>query len=223
MVTAATGVKAFASLSQPGAAVALKPLDCFFFLGSTYTYLSVCRADAVAQNEGIEINWRPFSVRTLMREQNNSPFANKPAKTNYMWRDIGRRAARFGIPFEGPQRYPIDPSETANHVAALAAMEGWCKDFVAAAYDIWFLQGDDPGDDRILRRILTGLGKSPERILAGASTPAVLQQYNDETARARELGIFGSPTYVSGTEIFWGDDRLEDALAWHKAHADGGD
>lgn len=197
----------------------MKPLDCFFFLGSTYTYLSVNRADAAALSEGITINWRPFSVRTLMREQNNIPFAGKPAKTSYMWRDIGRRAERFGVPFNAPPCYPIDAAETANHVATLAAIEGWVKDFVRAAYRSWFLLGEDPGDEQVLRRILSELGRSADDVLAAASAAAVRRKYSDETDLARELGIFGSPTYVSGAEIFWGDDRLEDALAWHKTHA----
>lgn len=197
----------------------MQPLDCFFFLGSTYTYLTVMRADAAAQAAGLAIRWRPFSVRTLMREQNNSPFANKPAKQRYMWRDIERRAARFGLPFNGPQRHPIDAAETANRVATLATTEGWGMPFVTAAYRTWFLQGDDPGDDDVLRRLLGELGREPEAVLTAANSDEVRQRYAGETAVARELGIFGSPTYVSGSELFWGDDRLEEALDWHRAHA----
>ena len=195
----------------------MKPLDCFFFLGSTYTYLSVCRAEALAAAEGVPLRWRPFSVRTLMREQDNSPFVNKPAKMAYMWRDIGRRAARFGIPFRGPQRYPVDQKESANHVATLAAIEGWCPEFTRAAYDRWFAGGEDPGDDTVLRAILRDLGRDADAVLAAAATARVRAHYDRETDAARALGIFGSPTYVSGAEIFWGDDRLEDAIAWHLA------
>lgn len=197
----------------------MKSFDCFFFIGSTYTYLSVCRADALARTRGVELNWRPFSVRTLMREQNNVPFADKPAKLKYMWRDIARRAESFRIPFAGPPCYPIDAAETANHVATLAALEGWCPEFTRAAYKAWFLEGKDPGEARALADILTGLGKDPGKVLALAAAPAVREKYADETAIARANGIFGSPTYVIDDEIFWGDDRLEDALDWFKRHA----
>lgn len=37
-----------------------------------------------------------------------------------------------------------------------------------------------------------------------------------ETDVARDLGIFGSPTFAIGRELFWGDDRLEDAISWYK-------
>jgi len=195
-----------------------KQLDFFYFLGSTYTYLAVCRAADYAAREGVELVWRPFSVRTLMREQNNSPFANKPLKTKYMWRDIERRAAHFGIPFAGPQKYPIDANELANRVATVAALQGWAARFTRAAYDAWFLEGKDPGEIQTLEAILSRLDKDPEKVIAQANAEATREQYLAETAVARELGLFGSPSFVSGSELFWGDDRLEEAVAWCKAH-----
>jgi len=193
-------------------------LEFFFFIGSTYSYLSVSRAAGLAQAGGVDLAWRPFSVRTLMREQNNSPFVGKPAKMRYMWRDLERRATRFGIAFDGPPPYPIDPGELANRVATLAALEGWCPQFTQAAYRAWFIGKQDPGQPEAVRSILGALGQDADRCLAGANAAAVHEAYAAQTDRARELGIFGSPTFVHGTEIFWGDDRLEDALAWVDEH-----
>ena len=68
-------------------------IDFWFSTGSTYTYLAVSRLEKVAAAERVRFNWRPFSVRAIMREQNNIPFVGKPIKTRYMWRDIARRAA----------------------------------------------------------------------------------------------------------------------------------
>jgi hypothetical protein len=62
-------------------------LEFFFFVGSTYSYLSISRAGSLAKASGVDLVWRPFSVRTLMREQNNAPFVGKPLKLRYMWRD----------------------------------------------------------------------------------------------------------------------------------------
>lgn len=189
-------------------------LDFYFFVGSTYSYLSVSRAAQAAAEAGVALNWKPFSVRTLMREQNNSPFAGKPAKTKYMWRDIERRAARFGIPFTGAPPYPIDPEELANRTATLASMEDWCPDFVQAAYEAWFIRRLDPGAPDTLRAILQSLGRSADECMVHANSEPVVALYKERTDAARELGLFGSPSFVAGTEVFWGDDRLEDALAW---------
>jgi len=189
-------------------------MDFYFFIGSTYSYLSVHRAAALCAQHGVALNWKPFSVRTLMVEQNNRPFADKPIKTKYMWRDIERRAARFGVPFNGMPMYPIDRDELANRVATVAAAEGWCPEFTQAAYATWFLDHRDPGEMDPLATTLTRLGKNPLETIAKAEQPETVARYREATNDARQLGLFGSPTFVCGDEIFWGDDRLEDALHW---------
>ena len=103
-------------------------------------------------------------------------------------------------------------------VVTLAALEGWCKDFTQAAYRKWFLDKQDPGSPEALRAVLQALGRDAEQCIRRASDADVTQAYAAATDRARQLGLFGSPTFVVGDEIFWGDDRLEDALAWCKAH-----
>lgn len=193
-------------------------LDFYFFIGSTYSYLSVCRAPALARAAGVDLVWRPFSVRTLMREQNNIPFAGKPVKMRYMWRDLERRTARLGVAFDGVPPYPVDTDELANRVAMLAAIEGWCPAFTRAAYDAWFIGKADPGSAAALGSALATVGQDPERCLARACDADVRAAYDGHTARARELGVFGSPSFVFGSEVFWGDDRLEDAVDWALAH-----
>lgn len=196
-----------------------RSLDFFFFIGSTYTYLTVSRIEALAARAGISVRWRPFSVRTIMAEQNNVPFRDKPAKARYMWRDIERRAGRHGLPFGSVPPYPVDPDELANRVAVAAALEGWCPAYAIATYRAWFLDHERPGDLQPLRALLAGLGQDPDATIARADTQAIRDRYAAETQAARSLGIFGSPTFVSGAEIFWGDDRLEDALDWTRVHA----
>jgi 2-hydroxychromene-2-carboxylate isomerase len=194
------------------------PIEFFYFIGSTYSYLSVMRAEALAAREGVKLKWRPFSVRTLMREQNNVPFATKPVKMKYMWRDVERRAAKFGVAFDGIPPYPIDANELANHVATLALREGWCSEFTQAAYRTWFLQKQDPGTPENLRGILAAIGRDADACLAQAADERTRQEYQASTEQARQLGLFGSPTFAVGGETFWGDDRLEDAIAWCKSH-----
>jgi 2-hydroxychromene-2-carboxylate isomerase len=193
-------------------------LDFFLFYGSTYTYLSVMRIEQVAAEAGLNVRWRPFNVREIMIEQNNIPFRGKPVKMRYMWRDIERRAARYGIPFSGVPPYPVDPEFLANRVGVVAAIEGWCPEYTKATYRAWFLEDKPPGDPKHLSSILRALEKDPEAEISLADSREVRDQYDSETSVAREMGIFGSPTFAIGDEIFWGDDRLEDALEWAKSH-----
>jgi 2-hydroxychromene-2-carboxylate isomerase len=189
-------------------------LDFFFSFGSTYTCLTVMRIEAVAGAVGVTVHWRPFSVRTIMREQNNIPFLHKPIKTRYMWRDIERRAARHGIAFVRPPHYPNDGDPITNQLGIIAADEGWCPTFTKAVYRNWFLDDKDPGDQRNLHSILLDLGKGPASLLQRASSTALQDRYAAQTDVARQAGIFGSPTFMVGDEMFWGDDRLEEALDW---------
>ncbi|TIR92377.1 MAG: 2-hydroxychromene-2-carboxylate isomerase, partial [Mesorhizobium sp.] len=102
-------------------------IDFWFSIGSTYTYLSVMRLAEVAAETGIEFRWLPFNVRAIMIEMDNIPFAKKPAKAAYMWRDIERRAAMYRMVPKLPAPYPLAELERANRVALIAAREGWCE------------------------------------------------------------------------------------------------
>ena len=195
-----------------------RELDFFISLESTYTYLAVNRADEVAARAGVTLRWRPFNVRAIMVEQNNRPFVGKPAKLQYMWRDLERRAQRHGIPFKSIPPYPVDPDLLNNRVASLAALEGWCPEYSKASYRDWFLEGRPAGEVQNVSAILAQLGKDPDATIARANSDEIRARLDAETEVARKLGIFGSPTFAFGKEIFWGDDRLEDAIDWVKAH-----
>ena len=183
----------------------MKPcLDFFLFLGSTYTYLAVNRADKLAADAGVTLNWRPFSVRSIMIEQNNRPFVGKPTKLQYMWRDVERRANRYGIAFRSAPIYPIDADELANRVATVAAIDGWCPSFCRASYAAWFMENKDPGDVENLFDILKQAGHDPDLTIARANSQEIRDAYAAQTDLARSLGIFGSPTFACGQEYLLG-------------------
>jgi 2-hydroxychromene-2-carboxylate isomerase len=191
-------------------------IDFWFSIGSTYTYLTVMRLEDIQRNTGIEFRWRPFSVRQIMIEQDNIPFRTKPVKAAYMWRDIERRAAMYGLPARVPAPYPLAEWDTANRVAVLAAQEGWVGDYSRATYGRWFQEGLEPGSEPNLSNSLKAIGQDPSRVIASAATPEIGAAYETATDTARDLGIFGSPTFQVEHELFWGDDRLDDAIAWYR-------
>ena len=191
-------------------------IDFWFSTGSTYTYLAVSRLPAVAKQSGVRFNWKPFSVRAIMREQNNIPFAGKPVKTAYMWRDIERRAASYGLPIKVPAPYPLKEFDLANRLAVLGLAEGWGIDYIQASYRRWFVDGQEPGLDPNLSASLGEVGQHAARAVERANGPEVGARYEKATAEAKALGIFGSPTFAVGGELFWGDDRLDDALSWFR-------
>lgn len=193
-----------------------RQIDFWFTMGSTYSYLTVSRLAAVAQSNGILFRWRPFHLATILLEMKHVPFADKPAKAAYMWRDIERRAEMCGIPIQLPVPYPVKQSIIANRIAIVGMREGWGPDFVRAAYRRWFLHGHENGSEPNNSDSLREIGQEPKRVLALADAEETSSALDAETSRARELGIFGSPTFVLDHELFWGDDRLDDAIQWFR-------
>lgn len=191
------------------------PVDFFFNFGSTYSYLSIMRLEDEAAKAGVAVRWRPFNVRRLFVEQANIPFPKeKAAKVAYMWRDIERRAARFGLEWNGVPPYPIDRSGLANRLGVIAGQEGWAPAFTRAAYRAWFVEHKDFGQPEVATSLLSGLGQDAEALMSCADSEAGKSAFDAETDVARSLGIFGAPTFVVGKEIFWGHDRMEDAIEW---------
>jgi 2-hydroxychromene-2-carboxylate isomerase len=193
-----------------------EPIDFWFTMGSTYSYLTVMRLPEIEEAAGVAFRWRPFHLLTILQEMKHVPFADKPAKIAYMWRDIERRAEMYGIPLSVPAPYPAKQSVIANRVAILGLQEGWGVAFIRVAYGRWLQLGQETGSEPNLSESLKDVDQDPERVLALAGGADVAEALEAETSRARELGIFGSPTFAIGRELFWGDDRLDDAVSWHR-------
>lgn len=191
-------------------------IDFWFTMGSTYSFLSVMRLAELEGSTGIPFRWRPFHLLVILQEMKHVPFADKPTKLVYMWRDIERRAAMYGIPAPLPAPYPARHSVTANLVATVGMREGWGADFVRAAYRRWFYSGQETGSEPNVSESLHDIGQDAARVLTLANSDDTKTALAAETDAARELGIFGSPTFAVDRELFWGDDRLEDAISWRR-------
>ena len=192
-------------------------IDFFFSIGSTYTYLSVTRIVEIEKKEQIKFNWKPFSVRAIMKEMNNIPFPkDKLNKVNYMWRDIERRAEGYGFFAKTPVPYPLSEFDLANQIAILGLDKGWGVDYVRMTYKKWFQENKEPAIDPSISEICDELKINKNEILLEAKTELIEGKYLANTNSARNHKIFGSPSFVVGNEIFWGDDRMEDAINWVK-------
>jgi 2-hydroxychromene-2-carboxylate isomerase len=191
-------------------------MEVWFELASTYSYPAVARVEELAARAGVEPAWRPFLLGPIFQTQgwSDSPFNVYPAKGRYMWRDVERICAARGLPFRRPSVFPRG-SVLGARVALVAADEGWCAPFARAMYRANFADDRDVGARHVVSEVVASLGRDAGEVLARAEAAENKGRLRDQTARAQELGIFGAPTFVTGGELFWGDDRLEQALAWH--------
>ena len=194
-------------------------LDFWYSIGSTYSYLTVMRMGNYARDNGLDVTWRPFDVRHIMLAQNNVPFRDKPVKTAYMWRDMERRAEIYGLAINVPAPYPLPHLPLANCVALLGMSEGWGEAYTVETYKRWFQDAQEAGSDPNLSDSLRAVGQVPAEVLSRAQGAEMGDALARQTATAQQIGVFGSPSFVVGDEVFWGDDRLDDAAAWAKRHA----
>ncbi len=190
-------------------------IDFWFEFASTYSYLSVSRIGAVAEAAGVELRWQPFLLGPIFAAQGwkDSPFNLYPAKGRYMWRDLERLCEGYGLPFRRPSVFPRN-GLLAARVACAGEGAAWLPEFVRATFAANFAQDLDIAKPETLAGILQTLGEDADAILADAGTSAVKQKLRDQTEHARELGVFGAPSFVVGEELFWGNDRMGDAIAW---------
>lgn len=199
-------------------AMSASKLEVWFEFASSYSYLSVMRIAPLAQAAGVELVWRPFLLGPVFLSLgwNDSPFNIYPPKGRYMWRDLARLAARYGLPLRMPSRFPRN-GVLAARVALAGADQPWIGDFARAAMGANFAEDRDIADEAVIRALLAGLGLDPDTWIAAATTPENKLALRRQTERAAELGLFGAPSFITPDgELFWGNDRLEDALSWVK-------
>lgn len=189
-------------------------LEIWFEFASTYSYLSVSRIENLLSGTQIDLTWRPFLLGPIFRDRGltTSPFIIDPIKGAYMWRDMERRSKKYGLPFKRPPIFPMNGLSAARIMTA-ALNETWSGEFARRVFAAQFGNGADISDQAVLRRILEGCDVAPDEWFAKAQQGRTKSKLRETTEQARTLGIFGAPSFLVGDELFWGDDRLEDAIA----------
>ena len=191
-------------------------IDFWLEFASTYSYPAAERIGALARAAGVTVRWRPFLLGPIFQSQgwNTSPFNVYPGKGRYMWRDVERICAGLGLPLKRLEKFPQN-SLLAARVALVGFDDGWGEEFSRAVYRAEFGEGRDIGDESVVAGILKDLGSDPAKVLAQAQTTQNKARLRSETEEAQRLGLFGAPSFVTADgELFWGNDRLEAALAW---------
>jgi 2-hydroxychromene-2-carboxylate isomerase len=194
----------------------MKTADFWYEFASTYSYPAAMRVARLADAAGVSLRWRPFLLGPIFGAQgwNDSPFNIYPAKGRYMWRDLARICEAQGLPLKLPPfRFPQNGLKAARIALVLGERIG---DFTRAVYTANFAEQKDISDDATLTEILRKLDTNPETAFAAANTPENKERLKKQTDEAISLGIFGAPSFTANGELFWGNDRLEEAIAWAK-------
>ena len=191
-----------------------QPITAWLSIGSTYTYLTALRINVIQREMGLNLSVKPISIRSIMKSMDNIPFPpSKKTKVDYMWRDIERRADWYGLPKPKlPAPYPLKAFDQANKVGIVLNQQDRYLEYFEETYRLWFVLGVESGSEENLRLVLGTMTLDYNDIMRQAEDEAIQKIYEANTEEARQLGVFGAPSFSVGSEIFWGDDRLEDAI-----------
>ena len=190
-------------------------LQFWFEFASTYSYLAAMRIERAAGSAGVLLEWKPFLLGPIFQRQgwNDSPYNLNPVRGRYMWRDVERYCLKYGLPFRKPSRFPRN-GLLAARVACSAEGEPWIGDFTRAVFRANFGEDREISSREVIEEILRRLGRDGGERIARAESPENKERLRAQTESAWQLGIFGAPSFLANGELFWGNDRLEEALAW---------
>jgi 2-hydroxychromene-2-carboxylate isomerase len=195
-------------------AVSFTPeIEFWFDFGSNYSYLAVMRIEALAAAHGVRIGWRPFLLGPVFRDLgfDNSPFVLQKEKGAYVWKDMERQCRKYGIALKRPSTFPR-AALLAMRVALLGADRQWMPAYCRKIMQLNFADDRDIGSPDVVSEALDELGLPARKIIADAQSDANKLRLREQTEAAAAKGIFGAPTFFVGEEMFWGNDRLDDAL-----------
>jgi 2-hydroxychromene-2-carboxylate isomerase len=189
-----------------------KRVEFFFDYGSPYSYLADTQVTGLAERTGATLVHRPMLLGAVLKETGGSPMV--PAKGRHLLVDLGRWAARYGVPFRPNPYFPINTLRLMRGSVA-AELSGSFPAYHRAVFAAMWTEEKNLGDEATLRSVLAAAGIDAARLLGEIDTPAVKDRLRANTEEAVRRGAFGAPTFFVGDEMFWGNDRLpfvEEAL-----------
>lgn len=187
-----------------------KSLDFYFDFGSPAAYLAYTQLPSICAETGASVNWQPMLLGGVFQATGNSSPAAVPAKGKYMFGDLQRFAARYGVPFKHNPHFPINTLMLMRGAVGLQMR----KDerfaaYVKAVFEAIWVDGKNLNDLAETGAVLHAAGFDAAAMLALVSQQDVKDRLKVLTQRAVERGIFGAPTVFVGQTMFWGQDRLD--------------
>ena len=188
----------------------------WFDFASPYAFIAAKRVQAIAASDSIQFDWQPFLVGVALQAKTQGISSTQlvtEAEARYRKHDVHRTCETLRLPLRWPSNYPRG-SMLAARVAFWARGTEWQVPFIDAVFDANFLEDRDIASQECIRSILTGMGVEPTSVVAAATDAGQKEAFRKHVETALESGIFGVPMFAVRDELFWGSDRLDQALAW---------
>jgi 2-hydroxychromene-2-carboxylate isomerase len=186
-------------------------LDFYFDFISPYAYLAWKRLATLRADKDVEVVIHPILFAGILRRWGQLGPAEIPPKRDFTFRDVFRFAARHQIPISFPAAHPFNPI-TALRLALPVVAGDHQIAIIDALFALGWEHGKDIGSESDIQSALEGIGLDGAALIDKTRATAAKDALRAETEQAIDKGIFGVPSYIVEKEVFWGNDRLDDAL-----------
>ncbi len=197
-----------------------KTVEFYFDFGSPAAYLAWTQLPALCANAGAELIFKPMLLGGVFQATGNRSPVEVPAKGRYVRQDFERHAARYGVPLHFNPHFPINTLVLMRGATAMQMHDGGARfgDYCHAVFRAMWVDEKDMNDPAVVGQVLQTAGFDAAEFLARVGQQSVKDRLKAVTEEAVARGVFGAPTMFVGTEMFWGQDRLDwvrEVLAGH--------
>jgi 2-hydroxychromene-2-carboxylate isomerase len=191
------------------------PIEFYFEFSSPYGYFAAQKIDQIAADNGRTCIWKPFLLGAAFKKTGMAALVQQPMRGDYALKDWQRLANYMDVAWKMPAVFPV-------HTVAAARAFYWINErdpdqarlLAKSLYHAVFGEGQDISTPQAVADIASALFVDKEELLAALEAPAVKDMLRDETDKALEKGVFGSPYFIVDGEGFWGSDRLWMVKKW---------
>lgn len=183
-------------------------IEFFFDFGSPTTYLAWTQLPSLAKRNGAAIRWRPFLLGGVFKATGNASPITIAAKGAYLFKDIERCAAKYGVPFRFNPHFPINTLALMRGAVSYQ-QDGKLDEYVGLIFKAMWERGENLADESVLRSVLSAGGFDAGEFTERIQQPRAKQELIANTEEAVKRGAFGAPTFFVGEQMFFGQDRLD--------------
>jgi 2-hydroxychromene-2-carboxylate isomerase len=185
-----------------------KSVEFFFDFGSPASYLAWTQLPRIASEAGAQIVWRPMLLGGVFKATGNQSPVMIPAKGRYMLQDLARFATRYGVAMSFNPNFPINTLILMRGAAGYLGSERFLP-YVQAIFEALWVQQKNLGKPEVVAEVLSAAGFDPAEFEQLVNDEAVKERLKANTEEAVKRGAFGAPTFFVGSEMHFGQDRLD--------------
>ena len=187
----------------------MKTVEFYFDLGSPYSYLAYYRLLQMAEQQEIQIVYKPILLGGVFKATGNRSPIEIPVKGVYSILDMQRWAEYYQIPMQMNPHFPMNTLTLMRILTGvqLLSLEKF-EQVLKLLFDAMFATPQNLNEPTVLAEVLEPSGFSVEDIMSMVQSEVVKQKLITETEQAIQRGLFGAPTFFVGDEMYWGQDRL---------------